>query len=107
MNFMGSMLCASNLPVLIYVHFESFAVQLITSSWHFQSQLLDALQLLPQDSWSHNIRVGIMAILQNRVGMLIQFADLCTYYFTFFSQIFFLCSLIRFFKVVSVPASLN
>ncbi|CAK8568578.1 unnamed protein product [Lathyrus sativus] len=32
------------------------------------SQLLKTLQLQPQDSWSHNIRVGIMAILQNRVA---------------------------------------
>ncbi|XP_057434401.1 uncharacterized protein LOC130727311 [Lotus japonicus] len=32
------------------------------------SQLRDALQLLPQDSWSHNIRVGVMAVLQNRVA---------------------------------------
>ncbi|CAL5204978.1 unnamed protein product [Lathyrus oleraceus] len=32
------------------------------------SQLLKTLQLRPQDSWSHNIRVGIMAILQNRVA---------------------------------------
>ncbi|GAU23110.1 hypothetical protein TSUD_305570, partial [Trifolium subterraneum] len=32
------------------------------------SQLHKDLQLRPQDSWSHNIRVGIMAILQNRVA---------------------------------------
>ncbi|KAG5078719.1 hypothetical protein JHK86_002784 [Glycine max] len=32
------------------------------------SQLRDAFRLLPQDSWSPNIRIGIMAILQNRVA---------------------------------------
>ncbi|XP_029125303.1 neurochondrin isoform X2 [Cajanus cajan] len=32
------------------------------------SQLRDAFRLLPQDSWSSNIRIGIMAILQNRVA---------------------------------------
>ncbi|XP_058785918.1 uncharacterized protein LOC131660650 [Vicia villosa] len=32
------------------------------------SQLRKTLQLRPQDSWSHNIRVGIIAILQNRVA---------------------------------------
>ncbi|KAK8468287.1 hypothetical protein PHAVU_007G279700 [Phaseolus vulgaris] len=32
------------------------------------SQLREALQLLPQESWSHNIRTGIMAVLQNRVA---------------------------------------
>ncbi|CAI8599583.1 unnamed protein product [Vicia faba] len=32
------------------------------------SSQLKTLQLRPQDSWSHNIRVGIMAILQNRVA---------------------------------------
>ena len=41
---------------------------------HLQSQLRDAFRLLPQDSWSPNIRIGIMAILQNRVGMLREFA---------------------------------
>ncbi|KAF7830325.1 neurochondrin isoform X1 [Senna tora] len=30
--------------------------------------LLNALHLLPNDSWSHNIRIGIVAILQNRVA---------------------------------------
>jgi len=49
-------------------------VQLTASTSHFQSQLRDALQLLPQNSWSHNIRTGIIAVLQNRVGMLRQFA---------------------------------
>ncbi|CAJ1966990.1 unnamed protein product [Sphenostylis stenocarpa] len=32
------------------------------------SQLRHALQLLPQDNWSLNIRIGIRAILQNRVA---------------------------------------
>ncbi|KAL2323768.1 hypothetical protein Fmac_028147 [Flemingia macrophylla] len=32
------------------------------------SQLHEAFRLLPQDSWSSNIRIGIMAILQNRVA---------------------------------------
>ncbi|CAL0319142.1 unnamed protein product [Lupinus luteus] len=32
------------------------------------AQLLDALRLLPNDSWSHYIRIGIIAILQNRVA---------------------------------------
>ncbi|KAK7345934.1 hypothetical protein VNO77_16550 [Canavalia gladiata] len=32
------------------------------------SQLHDVLRLLPQDSWSHNVRIGIMDILQNRVA---------------------------------------
>ncbi|KAK7279303.1 hypothetical protein RJT34_24351 [Clitoria ternatea] len=31
-------------------------------------QLRDAFQSLPQDSWSHSIRIGIVAILQNRVA---------------------------------------
>lgn len=32
------------------------------------SQLLHTLQLRPQDSWSYNVRVGITAVLQNRVA---------------------------------------
>ncbi|XP_019417134.1 PREDICTED: neurochondrin isoform X2 [Lupinus angustifolius] len=32
------------------------------------AQLLDALRLLPNDSWSYYIRIGIIAILQNRVA---------------------------------------
>lgn len=58
----------------------SFAMQLTSSSLYFQSQLLKTLQLRPQDSWSHNIRVGIMAILQNRVGMFRQFDELYSLY---------------------------
>lgn len=83
---MGLMLRTFSLPILIYVHYDSFSMQLTISSWYFQSQLHDALRLLPQDGWSHYIRIGIMAILQNRVGMLRQFAELCAlYYFTFYS----------------------
>ncbi|XP_027364186.1 neurochondrin [Abrus precatorius] len=32
------------------------------------SQLHDVIRLLPRDNWSHNIRTGIVAILQNRVA---------------------------------------
>ncbi|XP_061341028.1 uncharacterized protein LOC133287430 [Gastrolobium bilobum] len=32
------------------------------------SQLVDALRLLPENSWSQNMRIGIMAILLNRVA---------------------------------------
>jgi hypothetical protein len=76
-----------------YVHFDSFAMQLTSSSWYFQSQLR-ALQLRPQDRWSHNIRVGIMAILQNRVGMSREFVELYSlYYFTFYSRFLFVAIL--------------
>jgi len=44
-------------------------MQLTSSSWYFQSQLLQTLKLRPQDCWVPNVRVGIMAILQNHVGM--------------------------------------
>lgn len=52
-----------------YVHINSFSMQLTSSSWYFQSQLLQTLKLRPQDCWVPNVRVGIMAILQNHVGM--------------------------------------
>lgn len=68
----------------------SFAMELTSSAFYFQSELLKTIQLRPQDSWSHNIRVGIMAILQNRVGMFRQFAELYSlYYFTFCSPFLF------------------
>lgn len=58
----------------MYVQLNSFTFQLTTSTSRFQTQLRDALRLHPQDSWSTNIRTGIIAVLQNRVGMLRQFA---------------------------------
>ncbi|CAJ2643612.1 unnamed protein product [Trifolium pratense] len=71
---------SSELSVIVAALARLFAV--LHNSWKFEalhllnsilsstdlSQLLKALQLRPQDSWSHNIRVGIMAILQNRVA---------------------------------------
>lgn len=68
-------------------------MKLTSRSWYFQSQLLHTLQLRPQDSWSYNVRVGITAVLQNRVGMFRQFAELYSlYYSTFYSQLFFVIS---------------
>ncbi|XP_045804080.1 neurochondrin [Trifolium pratense] len=71
---------SSELSVIVAALARLFAI--LHNSWKFEalhllnsilsstdlSQLLKALQLRPQDSWSHNIRVGIMAILQNRVA---------------------------------------
>ena len=42
--------------------------------------LYDPLRLLPNDSWSQNIRIGVVAILQNRVGMWSEFVQ---YYVAF------------------------
>ncbi|KAK7393742.1 hypothetical protein VNO78_22306 [Psophocarpus tetragonolobus] len=48
--------------------FEALHLLNATLSSKDSSKLRDAFRLLPQDDWSPNIRIGIMAILQNRVA---------------------------------------
>lgn len=42
----------------------------LTVTHNLQAPVYDALRLVENDVWSTNLWIGILAILQNRVGML-------------------------------------